>query len=54
MNNDDFWGITNPTDVLIDTANREEMMAGSHITEFHTHTHTHTHIYTHTHTKNQL
>ena len=27
----------NLTDVSIDTANSEEMMAGSHITEFHTH-----------------
>ena len=36
---DDFWGITNPTGVLIDTANSEEMMVGSHITEFHTHKH---------------
>ena len=35
--NDDFWGNTNPTDVSIDTANSEEMMAGSHITKFHTH-----------------
>ena len=32
---DDFWGNTNPTDLSIDTANSEEMMAGSHITEFH-------------------
>ena len=39
MNNDDFLGNTNPTDVSIDTANREEMMAGSHITESHTHKH---------------
>ena len=31
MNEDDFWGNTNPTDVSIDT---------SHITEFHTHKHT--------------
>ena len=36
MDNDDFWGNTNPTDVSIDTANSEKMMAGSHITEFHT------------------
>ena len=36
MNDDDFWGNTSPTDVLIDTANSEEMMAGSHITELHT------------------
>ena len=39
MNDDDFWGSTNPIDVLIDTANSEEMMAGSHITEFHTQEH---------------
>ena len=37
--NDDFWGNTNPTDVSIDTVNSEEMMAGSHITEFHTQEH---------------
>ena len=36
VDNDDFWGNTNPTDVSIDTANSEEMMAGSHITKFHT------------------
>ena len=35
IDNDDFWGNNNPTDVLIDTANSEEMMAGSHIAEFH-------------------
>ena len=39
MNDDDFWGGTNPGDVSIDTTNSEEMMAGSHITEFHTHKH---------------
>ena len=39
MNNDDFLGNTNPTDVLIYTANSGEMMVGSHITEFHTHKH---------------
>ena len=39
MNDDDFWGNTNPTEVSIDTANSEEMMAGSHIIEFHTHKH---------------
>ena len=39
MHDDDFWGNTNPTDVSIDIANSEEMMAGSHITEFHTHKH---------------
>ena len=36
MDDDDLWANTNPTDVSIDTANSEEMMAGSHITEFHT------------------
>ena len=36
MNNDDFWGNTNLTDVSIDTENNEEMMPGNHITEFHT------------------
>ena len=35
--NDDFWDNTNPTDVSIDTMNREEKMVGSHITKFHTH-----------------
>ena len=37
MNDDDFWGGTNPNDVSIDTTNSEEMMVGSHITELHTH-----------------
>ena len=37
MDDDDFLGNTNSTDVLIDTANSEEMMAGSHITKFHKH-----------------
>ena len=37
MNDDDFWGSTNPTDVSIDTTNSKEMMAGSHITELHIH-----------------
>ena len=37
--NDDFWGNTNPTDVSTNTANSEDMMAGSHITKFHTHEH---------------
>ena len=32
-------GNTNPNDVLIDTANSEEMMGGSHITELHTQEH---------------
>ena len=36
IDNDDLWGNTNPTDVSINTANSEEMMAGSHITDFHT------------------
>ena len=36
MDDDDFWGNTNSTDVLIDTVNNEEMIAGSHITELHT------------------
>ena len=39
MHNGDFWGNTNPTDVSIDTTNSEEMMIGSHITEFNTHKH---------------
>ena len=39
MNDDDFWDNTNPTGVLIDTANSEEIMTGSHITKFHTHKH---------------
>ena len=37
MNDDDFWGGTNPSDVSIDTANSRKMMAGSHIKEQHTH-----------------
>ena len=37
--NDDVLGNTNPTDMSIDTANSEEMMAGSHTTKFHTHKH---------------
>ena len=36
MNDDDFWGGTNPSDVSIDTTNSKEMMAGSHISELHT------------------
>ena len=36
MDGDDFWGNTNPGDVSIDTANSEEMMARSHMTEQHT------------------
>ena len=39
MDGDDFWGNPNLGDVSIDTANSEEMMAGSHITDLHTHTH---------------
>ena len=39
MNDDDLWGNTNSTDVSIDMANSEEMMAGSHITEFYTNEH---------------
>ena len=37
MNDNDFWGGTNPGDVSIDTTNSEEMMEGSHIAESHTH-----------------
>ena len=37
MNNDDFWGNANPSDVSIDTMNSKEMMAGSNITKLHTH-----------------
>ena len=37
MDNDDYWGGTNPGDISIDTANSKEMMAGSHITEQHMH-----------------
>ena len=37
--NDDFWGNTNPPDVSSGTANSEEIMAGSYITEFHTQKH---------------
>ena len=36
IDDDDFWGSTNPTDVSIGTANSKEMMAGSLIIEFHT------------------
>ena len=39
MDVDEFWGNTNPGDVSIYTANSEETMAGSHITELHTHKH---------------
>ena len=36
VDDEEFWGNTNPTDVSIDIANSEEMMARSYITEFHT------------------
>ena len=39
MNDDDFWGNTNPTDVFIDTMNSKEIMSRSHITELYTHKH---------------
>ena len=32
---DDIWGGINPSEVSIDTANSEEVMTGSHITEQH-------------------
>ena len=34
---DNFWHNTNPAVVSVDTANSEEQMTGSHVTEFHTH-----------------
>ena len=37
MNDDDFLGNTNSSDVSVDTTNSKEMMAGSNITELHTH-----------------
>ena len=37
MNDDDFWGGTNPGNMSIDTKNSKEMMTGSHITELNTH-----------------
>ena len=37
MNDDDFWGSTNPSDVSIDTTNSKGMMTGSHIIKLHTH-----------------
>ena len=37
MNDDDFWGGTNPGEVSIDTTNSKEMMTGSHITDLQTH-----------------
>ena len=39
MNDDDFLGNTNPTDVSFDTTNRGEMMTESHTTELNTHKH---------------
>ena len=36
MGDDEFQGGTIPSDVSIYTANREEIMTGSHITEQHT------------------
>ena len=36
MNDDNFWGGTNPSDMFIDTANNKEVMAGNHTTEQHT------------------
>ena len=39
MSVDNFWGGTNPGDVSIATANSEEMMVNSHITEQYTHKH---------------
>ena len=39
MNDDDFWSVTNPGDVSIDTTDNNEIMTGSHITDLHTHTH---------------
>ena len=38
MNNDDFRGGTNPSDMSTDRKNSKEMMAGSHVIELHTHT----------------
>ena len=37
MNDDDFWGETNPGNMSTDTVYSKEMMARSHITEQHTH-----------------
>ena len=34
IDDDNFWGNTNPSDVSINTANSEEMIVGSYITEF--------------------
>ena len=36
INDEYFWVDTNPGDVSIDTTNNEEMLARSHITEYHT------------------
>ena len=38
MNNDDFRGGTNPSDMSIDTSNSKEMIAGHRITHIHTNT----------------
>ena len=32
---DDIWGVPNPSDVSINTANSKKVMTGSHITEQH-------------------
>ena len=37
MNNDNFWKGNKLSDISIDTANKKEMMTGSHTTEHHTH-----------------
>ena len=37
INDDDFWGDTNPGNVSIDTKNNKEMMVGSHFMELHIH-----------------
>ena len=39
MNDDDFWGSVNPTDVSSDTTNSKEMIAGSYNIELNTHKH---------------
>ena len=35
IRDDDFWGVTNPSDVSIDTVNSKKIMADIHITEQH-------------------
>mmetsp|Transcript_31592 Transcript_31592/g.35361 ORF Transcript_31592/g.35361 Transcript_31592/m.35361 type:complete len:102 (+) Transcript_31592:333-638(+) len=40
MNDDVFWGDTNPGDESIDKTNSKEMIAGSHITKLQIHTNT--------------